>query len=83
MSEAELLASLKEEYLDARLLPDGSIACLEDLFTTRAIVVGCDRWGWARRFCFSDRALASQRFAELRSEDDVPEGFTARRPKDG
>lgn len=66
-------------YTEVRVLPDGSIAAIGDLLFTRAIHLGCHWDGWTRRFCFEDRALATQRFHELTSEDDTPEGFTARR----
>lgn len=68
-------------YLDVRVLPDGSVAAVGDLLTTRAIFLGCNAWGYERRFCFADRQLALQRFAELQSEDDMPAGFIASRPK--
>lgn len=68
-------------HRQARVLPDGSVAGLIDLLTTRAIVLGCTEDGWSRRFCFADRQLADQRFAELQSEDDEPQGFIARRPQ--
>lgn len=81
-TEAEALAaSLKADYLDARVLPDGSVAALIDLLYTRAIALGCTHYGLERRFCFEDRALATKRFAELQSEDDEPQGYTAKRPK--
>lgn len=68
-------------YIAGRVLPDGSIAVLCDLITTRAIMLGVNRDGWSRRFCFKSRQLANQRFAELQSEDDEPEGWIARRPE--
>lgn len=66
-------------YLRVRVLPDASVAALGDLLYTRSIILGVDKYGWHRRFCFESRALAAQRFEELQSEDDVPEGFIARR----
>lgn len=65
--------------MDARVLPDGSVAALQDLLFTRAIVLGCTRDGWAQRFCFEDRSLALRRYAELEAEDDVPAGSVATR----
>ena len=79
MSVEQIVEELSQGYLAVRVLPDGSIACLGDLLFTRAIYLGCDRDGWAHRFCFEDRALASKRFYELQSEDDEPAGFIARR----
>ena len=73
-------ALLKEAmYLDVRVLPDGSVAALCELLYTRSVILGCTQDSWARRFCFKDRALATKRFGELQSEDDVPEGFIATR----
>lgn len=66
-------------YLDARVLPDGSVAALLQLLYTRAIVLGCHAGGWSNRFCFKDQELATSRFLELMSEDEVPSGFVARR----
>lgn len=74
------LAGPDQGYLRVRVLPDGSVAALQDLITTRAIVLGCTRWGWARRYCFANRALADARFDQLQSEDDEPEGFLTKRP---
>lgn len=75
-----LAARLRADgYLDARVLKDGTVAALGDLLFTRSIILRCDRDGWANRFCFADRDMATQRFSELSSEDDVPAGHTARR----
>lgn len=64
-AETQALADhLRADYRDVRVLPDGSIAALHDLLYTRAIMLGCDRHGFSRRFCFEDRALADKRFAE-------------------
>lgn len=79
-SEAEAIAAaVQHDYLSTRVLPDGSVACLGDLMFTRAIILGVSREGYGRRFCFEDRVLASKRFAELSSEDDVPDGYVAQR----
>ncbi len=78
-SDVQLLEELRKDYRDVRILSDGSIAALHDLLYTRAIMTGCTRYGFERRFCFQDKALAVQRFQELQSEDDVPEGHIARR----
>lgn len=75
----ELAERLRAQYRDVRILPDGSIAALCDLLFTRAIILGCDELGYSRRFCFENRSLADQRFQELQSEDDEPQGYIARR----
>jgi hypothetical protein len=81
MNTNELVQRIKEEqgYLQVKELEDGSIAAILDLMYTRAIILGVDAYGYSSRFCFKDRALADRRFLELTSEDDVPEGFIARR----
>jgi hypothetical protein len=82
--DAEILAEHVRkmgDYLDVRVLPDGSVAAVGNLLTTRALFLGCSAWGWERRFCFSDRTLALLRFQELQSENDIPEGFIASRPE--
>ncbi len=71
--------ALAGQYLAVRVLADGSVAALGELLFTRAIFLGCSELGFECRFCFQDRELASRVFHELASEDDVPEGYTARR----
>lgn len=66
-------------YLSVKILADGSVAMLCELVFTRAICLGANQEGWTYRFCFEDRELASKRFEELKSEQDEPEGFIARR----
>lgn len=78
-AEQELVTYLRSQYLDVRVLPDGSVAALYDLMFTRAIMLGCTREGYAARFCFEDRELAKQRFSELLTEDDIPAGYVASR----
>lgn len=78
-SKALVKLLLKQGYLQARVLPDGSVAALLQLVFTRAIVLGCTSNGWSSRFCFADQDLADRRFCELENEDDEPEGFIARR----
>lgn len=68
-------------YIDVKVLPDGSIAALGNLITTRAVFLGCNADGWSRRFCFADRQRANSVFDTLQSEDDEPVGYTARRPE--
>lgn len=79
----DLLRAVKEMggYREVRALSDGSIAAIGDLLYTRAIHLGCDVWGWSRRYCFADRELAEREFAKLLTEDDTPAGWVASRPK--
>lgn len=86
LSKEEVLEEVKAQgddtYLEVKYLEDGSIAMLVELAFTRAICLGTTlECPFESRFCFSDRALATKRFAELKTEDDVPEGYIARRPE--
>jgi hypothetical protein len=81
-AEAQRVADkIAPDYLSTRVLPDGSVAALADLLFTRAIFLDCNEYGYGRRFCFEDRGLATLRFTELHTADDIPEGYTARRPE--
>jgi hypothetical protein len=75
----QLADRLACQYSAIRMLPDGSIATLLKLITTWAICLGINEFGYERRFCFKNKALALQRFAELQSEDDEPAGYVAKR----
>lgn len=83
MTDAERILDVvsRSGYERARILPDGSVAAIGELLTTRAIFLGCTMHGWERRYCFADRELADKRFAELKSEDDEPQGYIAKRPQ--
>lgn len=86
-AELALEGFLRTEYLVLRRLPDGSYAGLQRLLYTTGLFMGVDRNGWSKRFCFKDVGEALAQLALLKSEDDEPEGFVARRPdlrdKDG
>ena len=66
-------------YISVKVLADGSIAAIGDLMFTRAIYLGCNALGFESRFCFEDRELANKRYAELKTEEDNPHGYIARR----
>lgn len=78
-----LLERLKEMggYEQIRVLEDGTIVGLGNLMYTRAIYVNVDLWGHEKRFCFKDRELALQQYLALKTGDDEPEGWIARRPE--
>lgn len=75
---ADLLAN---GFLAARVLPDGSVAAVQALLTTTAIFLGMTQDGFDMRYCFKGRRLAMSRFENLASENEVPEGWLARRPE--
>lgn len=64
---------------EVRVLPDHSVAMKFDLLTTRAIALECNDDGYQRRYCFADFDRADAEFAKLQTEDDMPEGWVAKR----
>lgn len=83
MADGERIASClrgsEHSYIDVRALDDGSVIAIGDLIYTRAIYMDCSETGYRRRYCFSDRELAIWEFQKLRSDDDEPVGWVARR----
>lgn len=77
--DEQLVEFLRKEYLDVKVLEDGSIAAIGQLLYTTAIYLDVDRWGYGDRFCFEDKDLAMRRFNELRNANEVPEGCIAMR----
>ena len=68
-------------YSHLRRLEDGTIIGIGRLMFTTAIFVDMNEWGWTRRFCFDDPALALAEYLRLRTDDDEPAGWIARRPE--
>lgn len=66
-------------YLVVDFLRDGTIIGLGDLMFTRAIYIDLDLYGWGKRFCFEDRDLAVEEYMKLKTGDDEPTGWVARR----
>ena len=66
-------------YLVVDFLRDGTIIGLGELMFTRAIYMDMDLNGWGKRFCFEDRDLAVQEYMKLKTGDDEPTGWIARR----
>ena len=66
-------------YLVVDFLNDGTIIGMGDLMFTRAIYIDMDLYGWDKRFCFEDRDLAVDEYAKLKTGDDEPKGYVARR----
>lgn len=66
-------------YLVVDFLRDGTIIGMGDLMFTRAIYIDLDLNGWGKRFCFEDRDLAVEEYTKLKTGDDEPTGYVARR----
>ena len=77
-SAQKLVDALLPECYGAKILHDGSVAIMQELFYTSDIVLGCDGKSYKKRFSFEDRDLADQRWAELKSKDDEPVGYFSR-----
>ena len=67
------------EYWLVRTLEDGTIIGMGGLMFTTAIYMDLDLNGWGRRFCFKDVDLAVEEYAKLKTGDDEPTGWIARR----
>lgn len=66
-------------YREVRALADGTIVGIGELMFTRAIYMDMHAWGWGRRFCFEDKALADKEYERLTDGDQEPSGWIARR----
>jgi hypothetical protein len=81
--DQDLLKRIKElgggSYSLLVYLMDGTIIGVGDLMFTRAIYIDLDLNGWGKRFCFEDRDLAVEEFMKLKTGDDEPTGWVARR----
>ena len=76
----ELIPMLESEgYSDLRILDDGTIVGTSELAYTRAVYIGLNNVSWERRFCFSDRELATEECVKLKTSDDEPVGYIATR----
>lgn len=70
-------------YLDARQLDDGSRAVMAQLLYTRAIMLGVTKdCAFETRYCYDDNVTCKNQFNGLKSKDDVPTGWIAKRPQD-
>lgn len=66
-------------YTVVDFLRDGTIIGLGELMFTRAIYIDLDLNGWGKRFCFENRDLAVEEYMKLKTGDDEPTGWIARR----
>jgi hypothetical protein len=80
MYNDDLIVWLEEEgYKNLRELPDGTIAGTIDLMYTRALFLDLTFHGWETRYCFKDRIRAEVELNRLKSCNDEPTGYTAKR----
>lgn len=77
---SDLIKTLESDgYANVRALEDGTVVGTIDLMFTRAIFIDLDYQGWGKRFCFKDRDLADSEVQKLKTGDDEPVGYIARR----
>jgi hypothetical protein len=67
------------DYRMVDFLRDGTIIGIGELMFTRAIYIDLDLNGWGKRFCFEDKELAVEEYMKLKTGDDEPSGWVARR----
>ena len=81
--DQDLLKRIKElgggSYSLLAYLMDGTIIGVGDLMFTRAIYIDLDLNGWGKRFCFEDKDRAVEEYMKLKTGDDEPTGWIARR----
>jgi len=76
----EFIDMLKDDgYENLRVLDDGTIVGTSELIFTRALYIDLNPYGWEKRFCFENRELAVAEVHKLKSGDDEPTGYIARR----
>ena len=77
--EDQILATLKTEYQNVRVLEDGTIVGTSKLLFTTALYIGLNEWGWERRYCYQDLDALYESLKALRTVDDEPHGYIAKR----
>lgn len=80
-NQSNLIAEIEATggYFDIRELADGTIIAKGGLMFTTAIYIGLDLYGWEKRFCFDNIALLESEFSKLKTGEDEPSGYIARR----
>lgn len=68
-------------YLHWRQLDDGTYVAIVRLFTSVAIITEVTEWGYYKRFCFHDADRCVAEYKALKTADDEPTGWIARRPE--
>lgn len=69
----------KQGYENLRELEDETVVGTTELMFTRAIYIDLTYSGCDKRFCFKDKALALEELSKLKTCDDEPTGYIARR----
>jgi hypothetical protein len=83
MSDDDFRAWLENEngYLFVRKLDDGTWVGLTRMIYTWGLCVGLSQGdGYERRYCYEDQLLAINEIQRMKSSEDIPSGWIARRP---
>lgn len=75
------LSDPDNRFMAWRQLDDGTYIALTCLITTIGLCIDVDRTGYAQRYCFKDPTTAFGEYMDLKTRDDVPSGWVARRPE--
>lgn len=70
---------LDQGYLRVRKLEDGTFIGLGKLIFTTAIYCDLDQQGYDKRFCFEKPEKALEEFNKMKTINDEPSGYVARR----
>lgn len=78
----EALSNPENRFLCWRRLEDGTYIALGRLMTTVGLFIGVGPiTPYKRRYCFRDVTLALGEYNDMKTGDDVPTGWVARRPE--
>jgi len=81
----DIEAALKDpdnHFMDWRQLDDGTYIALGRLAFTVGLFIGVGPLTpYKRRYCFKDLATASHEYLAMKTGQDVPSGWIARRPE--
>lgn len=78
----DALSHPDNRYLCWRRLEDGTYIALMRLMTTVALCIGVGPiTPYKKRYCFRDITVALGEYNEMKTGDDVPTGWVARRPE--
>lgn len=82
-TKSDLLDRIKDVSgcLQIRQLDDGVVVGIGLLLYTTALYVGLSLDSWQKRYCYDDHRLALAEYQRLRSGEDEPSGWIARRPQ--
>lgn len=82
MTHDEIIEQGSGTYLEAKKLQDGSWAVRAQLIFTRAILLGVtDDCAFKTRYCYDCFLTCQLELDKLKSKDDVPAGWIAKRPQ--